>query len=266
MAARFLAGRAYFLPFLRCISYDEAVSIYELSLENFKGPLEKLLELIEEKKLEIKEISLAQVTEDFLKYLESIKEVPPAVLADFVVVASRLVLIKSKSLLPELPLTEEEESDIKELEERLLLYKTFKEAEKHLQKLWQGKKHSFARPYFLHMAGLPPVFYPAKNVTPDSMRHALEILYQGIERFTHAQVSIRTTIISLEKKMEEVLRRIASFAETSFGSLTESKSKAELVVVFLAILHLAREQLISLEQNSQFSDIIVRKKTANGAE
>ena len=97
---------------------------YELSLEYYKGPLDKLLELVEEKKLEITQISLAEVTADFLNYLKTLDEsrANHSLIADFLVVASKLVLIKSKMLLPSLPLDEEEESDIRNLEERLKLF------------------------------------------------------------------------------------------------------------------------------------------------
>ncbi|MFI5205325.1 MAG: segregation/condensation protein A [Candidatus Paceibacterales bacterium] len=108
---------------------------YQLKLENYQGPLEKLLELIEEKKMEITEINLAEVTTDFLSYLQELtsKEkidsfdgINLRIIADFVAVASRLVLIKSKALLPGEKLTLEEESEIKELEERLKIYKEFR--------------------------------------------------------------------------------------------------------------------------------------------
>ena len=82
---------------------------YELKTEQFSGPIEKLWELIEEKKLEITELNLAEVTADFLNYLKTIEKVEPKLLADFVVIASRLLLIKSKALLPNLELTVEEE-------------------------------------------------------------------------------------------------------------------------------------------------------------
>ena len=88
---------------------------YEVKQDKFSGPLEKLLELIEAKELEITLINLAQVTGDFLEYLKALDEKSkhPSVLADFIVVASRLLLIKSKAILPSLALTEEEETDIK---------------------------------------------------------------------------------------------------------------------------------------------------------
>ena len=88
---------------------------YEFKTEQFSGPIEKLLELIEEKKMEITELNLADVTADFLKYLEKLESVESRLLADFIVVASKLLLIKSKAILPGLPITEEEEKDIKDL-------------------------------------------------------------------------------------------------------------------------------------------------------
>src|SRR4051812_15045342 len=102
--------------------------MYELKIGEFSGPLEKLLELIEAQKMDVSEVSMAKVTDDFLKYLETLKDpdsaiaVFPAdlrVLADFISIASRLIFLKSKYLLPGLALSDEEEADIKDLEERL---------------------------------------------------------------------------------------------------------------------------------------------------
>ena len=118
---------------------------YELKLEQFSGPIEKLLELIEEKKLEITQLSLAQVTADFLVYLATIEELAPGILADFLVVASRLLLIKSKALLPNLILDQEEEQEIRDLEERLKIYREFKAARNYLKNLWQEQPLVFSR-------------------------------------------------------------------------------------------------------------------------
>src|ERR1700691_5014627 len=116
--------------------------MYELKMGEFSGPLEKLLELIEAQKMDVSEVSMARVTDDFLKYLEALKTSGLAdavadgmaldaldkvrldlrVLADFISVASRLIFLKSKYLLPGLALTDEEEADIKDLESRLQIY------------------------------------------------------------------------------------------------------------------------------------------------
>ncbi|MEK7162430.1 MAG: segregation/condensation protein A, partial [Patescibacteria group bacterium] len=104
------------------MGYHKKVT-YELKLENYQGPLQKLLELIEEKKMEITIINLAEVTSSFFEYLKKLEALgmDHSLLADFLVIASKLLLIKSKVLLPSLPLTEEEESDIRGLESQLKL-------------------------------------------------------------------------------------------------------------------------------------------------
>jgi len=128
--------------------------MYQLATEKFSGPIEKLLELIEGKKLEITDLSLAEITADFLSYLQNLQTRintdkntdlngydGTRLIADFVVVASQLLLIKSKSLLPDLKLTGEEEEGIKDLEGRLEFYRNFKPAIAHIKKTCRGKKY-----------------------------------------------------------------------------------------------------------------------------
>src|SRR3989344_3177572 len=123
---------------------------YELKLDTFQGPLEKLLELIESKELEITRLNLAEVTADFLAYVRSLEEIDSRVLADFITVAARLILIKSHALLPQLALTEEEEEDIADLERRLKLYKEFRVVERAIANSWD-KRIAHAREYLLEL-------------------------------------------------------------------------------------------------------------------
>src|SRR3989344_3412325 len=153
---------------------------YQVQLDKFSGPLEKLLELIEQKQLEITLVNLAQVTGDFLDYLKNLDEESkhPSVLADFVVVASRLLLIKSKAILPNLELTEEEETDIKDLELRLKIYKEFKEASVSLDKIWRQKNSSYGRELFMD---LPPVFYPSPDLSVKVLEEKILELIQELK-------------------------------------------------------------------------------------
>lgn len=232
---------------------------YALRMEQYEGPLEKLLQLIEERKLEVSGISLAAVTDDFLKYLEQLPAVAPALLADFLSVASRLVLIKSKSLLPELPLTPEEESDIRDLERRLETYRRLKAAEKHLSKLWNSGNRAASRPYMFHASHLPPVFHPGNGLDVDALFDAFGRLYAALEKFAMETATVEETMISLEEKMKEIAQRMSTLQEVSMHGLSGTRAKADLIVLFLAVLHLAREGLLALAQEGQFSDIIVRK-------
>ena len=105
----------------------------EINQEKFNGPLDVLLSLIEERKMEITDISLANVTDAFLKYVGDLKQTAPEILADFLVIAARLILIKSKSLLPTLELSSEEEKDINDLKKHLEIYRLFKEASQNIK-------------------------------------------------------------------------------------------------------------------------------------
>jgi len=229
---------------------------YEVRLTKFQGPLEKLLELIEEKKLQINEISLAAVTADFLKYLEESKP-DYGVLADFISIASKLILVKSKSLLPGIELTEEEEGDIKDLAHRLELYKEFKAARAHFEILWKSKSVSRARMYMGTLDTLR-VFYPGNRVTTENLLASANRIFESLEKISKETETIKDKIVTLEEKIKEVISRVKDLGETSLNKLSETKNKSEIVVIFLAILHLAREQLIHLEQDAHFSDIMIK--------
>lgn len=229
---------------------------YEVKLTKFQGPLEKLLGLIEERKLQINEISLATVTADFLKYLEESRP-DYGVLADFISIASKLILVKSKSLLPGIELTEEEEGDIKDLAHRLELYKEFKVARGHFELLWSSKETSRARAYMGSLESLR-VFYPGSRVTKENLLDSANRIFESLEKISKETETIKEKIVTLEEKIKEVVGRVRDLGETSLNKLSETKDKSEIVVIFLAILHLAREQLIQLEQNGHFSDIMIK--------
>lgn len=233
---------------------------YEFKTEKFEGPLEKILELIEAQELEITEVSLARVTDDFIAHTRTLTEVAPALLADFVVVASRLILIKSKALIPEFSLSEEEERDVKELEDRLRLYRDLKATEEHVRSLWRSEVRSVGREYLAHLGAMAKVFYPAGNAGIPDLREAIGRVMAEVERFVLEEERVEGTLVSLEEKMQEVLERIMSVKETSFSTLASKRSRAEIIALFLAILHLAREEHLALEQGEMFSDIIVRKR------
>src|SRR3989344_3761175 len=216
---------------------------YELKIEQFQGPLDKLLELIEEKKLEITEISLAEVTNDFLQYLRSltIADNTPhqnkfgagqaqtnaynilidtietrenmRLLADFIAIASRLILIKSKSLLPDAPLTQDEEADIKDLEARLKIYRALKPAMKLLQERWQKSEAEFSRPYFLNAsfpraASCANIFYPGANLSLESLVTSAGRVAAVVQKFVSEEASVAKEMVSVEEKIKEIVERL----------------------------------------------------------
>ncbi|MFA5084147.1 MAG: segregation/condensation protein A [Candidatus Paceibacterota bacterium] len=229
---------------------------YELKLEQFSGPLEKLLELIEEKKLEITQLSLAQVTADFLVYLTTVEEMAPGILADFLVVASRLLLIKSKALLPNLVLDQEEEQEIKDLEERLKLYQEFKATREHLKNLWREKPLVFSREF---LASSQLSFYPPKKIKPADLKTALDRLLKELQKFIYETKDFKLEVINLEEKMREFLKRMETAQTFNFKKLTASQPKAEIITYFLVILHLIKDHLIDVKQDRHFAEITIEK-------
>ncbi|MFA5098934.1 MAG: segregation/condensation protein A [Candidatus Paceibacterota bacterium] len=232
--------------------------MYEYTTEKFSGPIEKLLELIEEKKLEITDLSLAEITADFLEYVKKIEAIEPRLLADFVAVAASLLLIKSKSLLPDLKLTTDEEENIRDLEGRLDFYRNFKPAMAHIKRLAQEKNVEISRPLFFCR---PEVFYPSPKITIENLLKAAEKVLEAIREMPEEQ-KIERSLVTLEEKIEEIVARLKAELEhsTSFGSLLKDKPRSEVVVLFLALLHLLAGQKISVQQNKGFSDILIEQK------
>ncbi|OGY62356.1 MAG: hypothetical protein A2745_02055 [Candidatus Harrisonbacteria bacterium RIFCSPHIGHO2_01_FULL_44_13] len=238
---------------------------YEVKLEQFTGPLNKLLELIEARKLEITALNLAEVTEDFINYIRSLeKGADPEILADFIVVASRLILIKSKTLLPSLELTEEEEGEIKDLEARLKIYKEFCSAKSekdasattYINKLWNQKQVSFSRELFKN---LPPIFYPPRNLNAEDLTNSIIKLTAVLKELLPETRNLKKAIVSVEEKIKELLNRLTQKAQHSFKDLAKEKPRQEIIAVFLAILHLFRDKFINIEQTEPFGDIILKK-------
>jgi segregation and condensation protein A len=246
--------------------------MYELKLEKFSGPLEKLLELIEDQKLDVNEVSMAKVTDDFLKYLDTFKNGEVSLggfssdlrlLADFISVASKLIFLKSKYLLPNIELTEDEEIEIKDLESRLVIYRDLKPAFKLLSKFWKDGHRAYSRPYFLGRGGGLPrgqsVFYPGAKTDKQLLENSLYRIFEEMKVYSREEETIKGTIITLEEKIQEVFSRIQKEGDSSLNNLAIEKTRAEMIILFLAVLHLAREQFIRLEQIDNFSDIIIKK-------
>src|SRR3989338_70113 len=117
----------------------------QIKTAQFEGPLDLLLQLIEEQRMDISTVALAGVTEQFLAYIKNLQEKNPINLADFLIIAAKLLVIKSKSLLPNLELGIEEEETAFDLTAQLLQYKKFKEAAKYLRNLDARRKQSWPR-------------------------------------------------------------------------------------------------------------------------
>lgn len=234
--------------------------MFEVKLEAFNGPLAKLLELIEERQLEVTKVNLAQVTADFIRYVETLgSQVEPAILSDFVVVAARLLVIKSKVLLPSLELSQEEESDIIDLEHRLKVYREFKAASEHIKTLWNKKEVAFTKP-LLASLGDTSFFYPSKQVTTERLESAMISLFSVLQGLVPETKQIKMTVVTLQEKIAELTERLSKATAFTVKGKAGKHEKQEIIVLFLAVLHMLAARTLNVEQSDMFSDIVVRKQ------
>lgn len=234
--------------------------IYTIKTGSFEGPFGLLLDLVEKRKLFINDVSLAAVTEDYLGYMNKLGGLSSAEIASFVLVASTLILIKSKSLLPDLSLTSEEEGDIKSLEERLRLYELFMKLGGNIKSNF-GEKIIFAP---LERKNDFLVFLPDNKITKESMMtFARDVLGSMPKKTFMPEVEVRK-VISIEEMIDKLTERIKNTLKMSFkelhGKIFTREEKVTAIVGFLAMLELVRQGIINAVQEEQGGDIILEKQ------
>src|SRR4030042_2520445 len=232
------------------------MSIFSVKIEKFEGPLDLLLELIEEQRLDIAEVSIAKVANDYLDYIRSEEKISLEHLAAFVNMPSKIILIKTRSMLPTLEVTPEEEKEIKDLEMQLREYKKYKESSLKLAEFF-GRKIMFSRDYFL---GSTSVFSPPKNINiHDLKKKFLSVVDEIVLPEKVPEEAIRD-IIPLEDKINELENSLRKKIEMSFSKIKDqAQDKVEVIVSFLALLELVKQRIVSVEQSGLFSEIKIAK-------
>lgn len=239
---------------------------YQVDLQIFQGPLDLLLSLIEQEELDITKISLAQVTNQYLAHLEIIKETDPDDLTDFLVIAAKLILIKSEILLPRPPasIVEEEEEDIgDELARQLLVYKQFKEIATHLREMEQKGQRNFVR------VAPPPKIEPKLipgQVSLDDLLQAARYALTIKPPEPDVDEVVSPEIVTIGQQMAHIWQEITTRERVSFLKLLRPNcNRIEIIVTLLAVLELIKRYLIRGEQADTFGDIIICKNE-NGPE
>lgn len=233
---------------------------FNLSTESFQGPLEALLDLIEARKLSITEVTLADVTDAYLAYVEKLPEMPLGETAQFILVASTLLLIKSRTLLPALTLSEEERESVDELERRLARYAIVRKAAKGLRKEWGVAPYRFAKRAPLR----PPVFNPAE-ASVDTVRGVLQRLISLLPKVETLVQAAVAPVLALEDVIIHLKSRLSSAFKAQFSELTKTKDRHEVIVYFLAMLELVRNGSVSVTQEKLFEDITIESESVGGA-
>jgi segregation and condensation protein A len=225
---------------------------FKIKTTNFEGPFGLLLDLVEKRKLHINDLSLAAVTEEYLNHVKSLGGLPMSQVSSFIYVASTLLLIKSKSLLPGLDLTNEEEGDIKSLEERLRLYEIITNVSKTVQKQF-GKRIIFSP---LERKRDVLVFLPDSQITPERMMTLAREVLDAVPKPTHIPEVEVKKVISIEEMVDRLTERVKNTLKFSFkdfhgkGKPTSRAERVEVIVGFLAMLELVRQGIMDAVQES----------------
>lgn len=233
---------------------------YQLKLEQFEGPLDLLLQLIEDRKLDITRVSLAEVADQYIAFLQAEENTSLDHIADFLVVASRLLLIKSKALLPLLELTKEEEEEIDDLEFRLAEYKRFKDICLRLAAMFAGNRGMVSREAFWGCEDLFRREIPPARVTIVGTHRAFLKVLDEIPDPQKLREKVLKRMISLEERMLQIRRMVMRRAKFSFSQLTSGKKdKVDIIVSFLAVLELVRQSFLDVRQAAPWGEIEFRK-------
>ena len=229
-----------------------ASSNFSIKTEVFEGPLELLLDLVERRKLLINDISLAMVTDEYMHHVRMSEEMSLPNTAQFIALAATLLLVKSKSLLPVLELTEEEEISIVDLEERLKQYQIIRDIAISLQSLY-GQQVMYS-PKFTPPN--TPLFVPDEYCDVSGLRNAMSEVISGLPKKENKAKAQIKAVISLEEMMQRLEARIGQNSYLRFSELRTNEPERKTVIVsFLAVLELFKQGNLIVTQVQRFADI-----------
>ncbi|MFN8445813.1 MAG: segregation/condensation protein A [Caldilineaceae bacterium] len=251
-------------------------SAYPVELPAFQGPVDLLLQLIEKQELEITQVSLVAVTDSYLRTIEQLEEIEPGALADFLVIASKLIYLKSRSLLPQ-PRPPEEDEDEEEagdaLVRQLIEYRQFKE----VANLLKAREDLGLRAY-VRTEALPKLEkrLDLSNLSLTKLQAALRKVLQRIPTDPPLP-TVKTYPITLAQQIDTV-RKLVRDAVDQFSAvrrssqtdqdstkvhigfielLSRSQTRMEVIVTFLAVLELIKQEELVAEQNDTFGEIVL---------
>lgn len=223
----------------------------DIKTAQFNGPLDLLLSLIEQQELDISTISLAKVTEQYIAELQKLEELPMDELSEFLVVAAKLLLLKSRLMVPG-EAGPEDESAL-ELERQLKMYKAFVDAAKDVGKLWNRRRASYPRDGY---ATMEPIFNPPPHATPDVLHTIFHEILQDLEPIVQLPETVIIRTMNIREKIGQIMERIQQGNAASFHDLLQSAtSKTEVVITFLAMLELVKQRSVVLRQDDPYADV-----------
>ncbi|MEF2900227.1 MAG: segregation/condensation protein A [Terrisporobacter sp.] len=235
---------------------------YNIHLNVYDGPLDLLCDLISRQKIDIKDISISEITSQYLAYIDMLNEMDLEVASEFIIMASKLLEIKSRYLLYKQHHEEHEEDPRLELVGQLEEYKKFKEASLNMK----DKVHYISDTFF---RAKEEVIVDNKidldEISIDAIRKILPIILktkviEGFDKTEELDIIVKKKVVSSEEKMQDLKVLMSKEDKVSFVKLVEYYDKDETIATFLAILELIKEKLIVVVQNKFFDDILIIKR------
>ncbi len=231
--------------------------VYQVKLPVFEGPLDLLLYLIEREELDITAVSLAAVTEQYLEYMALLENLVVDQLADFLVIAAKLILIKSQALLPRPPGIEVEEDVGDDLVQQLLAYKQFKEVAKGL-----GQREAEGLRSFIRLAPPPKIESSHVDLTGVTIEDLLKAVRRALEVAEPAPPVgdvVKPFVITIRDQIALIERTLQIQPYISFTQLLQRGTRIEIAVTFLAVLELLKRRRIEVVQERLFGEIIIQR-------
>ena len=233
---------------------------YEFKINDFEGPLDLLLHLIKENKMDIMDIEIEKITNQYMKFLEEQEKLNLEIASDYLVLASELLEIKSRLLLPrqELDVESEEEFDPRsELVNRLLEYQTYKDITKVLQEKEELRSEIYTKAPENVKNYIDEVTEIHADVTLDDLVEALKKYLVRKEEKKPLNTKVTVNEISISSRRHDIKRLLKNKKKIDFFELFPVVSKEYVVATFLAILEMAKDKELVIKQDDTFSDIVV---------
>lgn len=236
---------------------------HQVRTPQFEGPIATLYEMIESRKLSISQFSLVQITEDFINYVKSFEGLDKEETTHFISIASILILLKSKSLIPELELTETEDRDIQILENQLQAFALLKERVKLLNSIWSKRILLNGEVKYKNES---KIFVPSPQM---DLRYFHNYIKERLEEILPKEEAKKEVKVHKTLKIEDALSHvrliIKRIKNLNFKNLNQEgderlreRNKRNVVILFLAVLELVKIGEIEVVQEENFSDILLQ--------
>ena len=230
---------------------------YTLKINDFEGPLDLLLHLIKEAKMSIFDFSVEEIVKNYLDYINAMKEMDLTIASSYLVMASELIEIKSRMLLPRRETEEEEEEDPKErLINRLVEYQKYKDLTESFRNLEEQRKEIFTKLPEPSSEYVENSVLINSNVTLDDLLDAFSKFLERQKENVVLETKVTRKEITVEQRRIEIKKRIMKSKKISFFELFDVMSKEYVVVTFLAVLEMVRKHEINIVQENNFDEII----------